>query len=134
MQDCIFCKISQGEIPSHKVYEDNHVLAFLDINPKAKGHTVIIPRVHGETIFDLDDELQKHYFPAISKVMDRIDHVLHPDGFNIGWNHHKAGGQEVPHLHVHVFPRWDGDGGGGIQAITNNPGDMSVEEVGKLFV
>lgn len=134
MDTCIFCKILKGDIPNYTVYEDNHVLAFLDINPHAKGHTVVIPKVHGDTIYDLNEELQKELFPVLSKVMHRIDEVLHPDGFNVGWNHGEAGGQVVPHLHIHVIPRWEGDGGGSIHSIVKNPGDKSVEYVGALFV
>jgi len=133
MKDCIFCKIVDGEIPNYTVYESSHVLAFLDINPHAKGHTVIIPRVHAETIFDLNEELQKEFFPAIRAVMERIEKVLHPDGYNVGWNHGAVGGQVVPHLHVHVMPRWEGDGGGSIHSVIKNPGEVSVEDVAKLF-
>ena len=134
MKDCIFCKIVNGSIPNDTVYEDNHVLAFLDIHPHAKGHTVLIPKVHAETIYDLNDELQKEYFPAIRSVMERIDHVLHPDGYTIGWNHGEAGGQVVPHLHVHVLPRYDGDGGGNIHSVINNPGNLDVADIAALFV
>ncbi len=133
MQDCIFCKISKGEIPNHTVLEDNKNLAFLDINPHAKGHTVVIPKVHAETLFDFDNELSKDLAPFIKKVMEKIDGVLHPDGYNIGWNHGESGGQVVPHFHVHIMPRWNGDGGGNQHSVVNNPGDTSVEEVAKLF-
>ena len=133
MQDCIFCKILAGDIPNHTIYEDNHILAFLDINPLSKGHTVIIPKVHAETVFDLNDELEKELFPVIDKVMHMLQDKLCPDGFNVGWNHLEAGGQVVPHLHIHIIPRWNGDGGGNIHSIIKNPGDMSVEEVAKLF-
>lgn len=133
MKDCIFCKIVDGDIPNYTVYEDSQVLAFLDINPHAKGHTVIVPKVHAETIFDLNEELQKHFFPAIQKVMERIEEVLGPDGYNVGWNQLEAAGQVVPHLHVHIMPRWKGDGGGSMHSIVKNPGDQGVEEVAKLF-
>ncbi len=133
MKDCIFCKIVGGEIPNHTVYEDAHFLAFLDINPRAKGHTVLVPKVHAENLFDLNKELSKDLFLSIEKVMEKLESTLHPDGFNVGWNHGEAGGQEVSHLHVHILPRWKGDGGGNIHSIINNAGDTSVEEVAKLF-
>lgn len=133
MHDCIFCKIIQGEIPNHTVYESNHVLAFLDINPHAKGHAVLVPKVHAETLFDLNEELQKEFFPAIRAVMERIDRVLHPDGYNVGWNHGEAGGQVVPHLHIHILPRWEEDGGGNIHAIVNAPGNLRVADIARLF-
>ncbi|PIZ95200.1 MAG: HIT family protein [Candidatus Magasanikbacteria bacterium CG_4_10_14_0_2_um_filter_37_12] len=133
MQGCIFCKIVNGEIPNYTIHEDAHVLAFLDINPHAKGHTVLIPKVHAENLFDLNKELSKDLFLSIEIVMEKIELVLHPDGFNVGWNHGEAGGQEVSHLHIHILPRFENDGGGNVHSIVNNDGGMSVEEVIKLF-
>ncbi|HAZ28171.1 MAG TPA: HIT family protein [Candidatus Magasanikbacteria bacterium] len=133
MKDCIFCKIINKEIPNHTIYEDNHSLAFLDIFPHAKGHAVVIPKIHAETIFDLNEELFKELSVAIKKTMNRIEEVLHPDGYNVGWNHEKAGGQVVPHVHVHIMPRWEGDGGGSQHSVIKNPGSMTVDEVAKLF-
>ena len=101
--DCVFCKIIAKQISNYTVYEDNNVLAFLDIFPHAKGHAVVIPKIHAETIFDLNEELFKELSVAIKKTMNRIEEVLHPDGYNVGWNHEKAGGQVVPHLHIHLL-------------------------------
>jgi histidine triad (HIT) family protein len=128
--DCIFCKISQGDIPSEKVYENDKVLAFLDIKPHARGHTVVIPKEHGETVFDLAEDDYIAVMEAVVVVMKKLK-KLEPDGFNVGWNHNTAGGQVVPHLHVHVMPRYHGDGGGSMHSIVNKPGD--VEEVVKLL-
>lgn len=133
MNDCIFCKIVLGDIPNLTVYEDSSTLAFLDIHPRAKGHTVVIPKVHADTIFDLNEELLKSLLPAVQRTTERIEQTLHPDGFNIGWNHGEAGGQAVPHLHIHIMPRWDNDGGSNMHGIIDNPGDTSVEEVAALF-
>ena len=133
MESCIFCKIVAGEIPNYTIYEDNHTLAFLDINPHAKGHTVLIPKLHTETLFDMNKELSGELFLNIEKVMEKIQEVLQPDGFNIGWNHGQAGGQSVPHLHIHIMPRWNGDGGGSMHSIVDQAGDISVEEIAKLF-
>ncbi len=133
MNDCIFCKIVNNEIPNHTVYEDGQTLAFLDIHPRSKGHTVVIPKVHAETLFDFDEELAKAMLPAVKKTMEKINSVLHPDGYSVGWNHGEAGGQVVPHLHVHIMPRWNGDEGGNQHSIINNPGDKTVEEVAQLF-
>ena len=131
--DCIFCKIAKKEIPAEIIYEDKHALAFLDINPHAKGHTVVIPKVHTTTILSLGDEQAEKLMTAIKTAMDRIQKILEPDGFNVGWNHNTAGGQVVPHLHVHIFPRYNGDGGGSMHSIIKNPGNLSVEKVAKLF-
>ncbi len=133
MEDCIFCKIVAGDIPNHTVYEDNQTLSFLDVNPIAKGHTLVVPKVHAETVLDLNDELAKTVMPAVQKTMERIQSTLAPDGFNIGINHHEAGGQVVPHLHIHILPRWEGDGGGTVHSIVSNPGDINVEKVAELF-
>lgn len=133
MSDCIFCKIARKEIPAHLVYEDQEVLAFLDVKPHAKGHTVVIPKEHGVTVFDYTDKQLRELMVALRKTMNRIKEVLSPDGFNVGWNHNIAGGQVVPHLHLHIFPRYNGDGGGSMHSIVKNPGNKSVEEVGKLF-
>ncbi|MFH1947254.1 MAG: HIT family protein [Candidatus Magasanikbacteria bacterium] len=134
MTDCIFCKIIKGEIPNYTVYEDEKVLAFLDIHPHAKGHTVVIPKVHAENYFDLNEDLLEHLSLGIKRTMEKIDKVLNPDGYNVGWNQGEVAGQAVPHLHIHIMPRWEGDGGGSMHSIVNNAGDKSVEEVNKLFI
>ncbi len=133
MQDCIFCKIIKGEIPNYRVYEDNKVLAFLDINPHAKGHTVVIPKVHAETLLDLNEELIGPLFKGVKIVQEKLDQVLQPEGYNLGINHGEMAGQAIPHLHIHILPRYLGDGGGNIHSIVNNPGSKSVEELFKLF-
>lgn len=133
MADCIFCKIGAGEIPCYKVYEDTNSVAFLDIKPHAEGHTVIIPRNHAETVFDLGEEEMQLLMLAVRKTMIKIDGKLHPEGFNVGWNHAPAGGQVVPHLHIHIMPRYTGDGGGSMHSIIKNPGKRGVEEVARLL-
>jgi histidine triad (HIT) family protein len=131
--DCIFCKIVNGEITCNKVYEDDNILAFLDVKPHAKGHTVVIPKKHAETVFDLNDQKYTTLMLGVKKVMLKLKEALHTDGFNTGWNHNSAAGQVVPHLHVHVMPRYMGDGGGSIHSIIRNPGEKSVEEIAELF-
>lgn len=133
MSDCIFCKIIEGEIDSYKIYEDENVLAFLDINPHAKGHTLVIPKIHAETIFEIDKEQIENLFGVVKRVTEKIDLVLHPEGYNIGWNHGKIGGQVVPHLHVHIMPRYSGDRGGNMHSIINNNGGASVGQIAKMF-
>ncbi|MEK7623397.1 MAG: HIT family protein [Patescibacteria group bacterium] len=133
-KDCIFCKIIAGEIPNYTIYEDGDTLAFLDIHPCAKGHTVIIPKQHRERTAGLSAVEGPALMNAVQKTMERIQTVLGPDGFNVGWNDGSAAGQVVPHLHIHIFPRWVGDGGGSVHSIVKNPGEMSVAEVAKLFL
>ncbi len=131
--NCLFCKIVSGQIPGHKVHEDKNNLAFLDIKPHAQGHTVVIPKQHAETVFDLSEKQNKDLMTAVLDTMKKIQEKLHPDGFNVGWNHNSAGGQVVPHLHVHIFPRYTDDSGGSMHSIVKNPGPKSVEEVAKLL-
>lgn len=133
MDNCIFCKIGAGEIPCHKVYEDTASFAFLDIHPHAQGHTVVIPKKHAETVFDLGEQEMQVLMQAVRKTMIKIDEKLHPDGFNVGWNHNPAGGQVVPHLHIHIMPRYNSDGGGSMHSIIKNPGKRSVEDVAKML-
>lgn len=109
MSDCIFCKISTGEIPSSKVFEDDKVLAFLDLNPVAKGHTLIVPKTHAETILDLPAGYGEAVFSAMAKIGKAQMQVLGAEGFNCLQNNFAAAGQEVMHLHWHVIPRLTGD-------------------------
>ena len=134
MDNCIFCKIGREEIPTHKVYDDKKHLAFLDVKPHSKGHTVVILKAHGVTAFDFSDLQLRELMVVVRKTMSRIQKVLQPDGFNVGWNQNSAAGQVVPHLHIHILPRYIGDGGGSMHSIVKNPGSLSVEEVWKLFV
>jgi histidine triad (HIT) family protein len=131
--DCIFCKIISKEIPSKIINEDENFLCFLDIQPHALGHSVVIPKKHADDIFDLSKELQNKLIPFVKLSMEKINTVLHPDGFNVGWNNGVAAGQVVPHLHVHIFPRYKNDTGGNMHSIINEPIKMSVVEVAKLF-
>lgn len=131
MEDCLFCKIGSGTIPSYTVYEDDHVRAFLDIHPLAKGHTMVIPKVHGGTILDLPEEEIGALFLAVKAATARVKEVIQPDGFTIGINHEI--GQAVPHLHVHIIPRWQDDGGGSMHSITGRHAEEPVEEIAGLF-
>lgn len=133
MQDTIFDKILRGEIPNHTVYEDDHVLAFLDIFPCAKGHTVVIPKTKAETLLDLSPEATATLFQGVQTVMKKLQDVLAPAGFNVGLNQKEVAGQSVPYIHVHIIPRYDGDGGGSMHSIVKQPGEMKVEEVAKMF-
>jgi len=133
MSDCIFCKIVAGEIPSYTVYEDEHTLAFLDAFPRSKGHTLVIPKKHGVTLFDYSDEEMADLMKSVHTATKRVFDVIRPDGCNIGWNHGAAGGQAVDHLHVHIMPRWSDDEGTNMHAIVDRGEGVDVEEVAKLF-
>ncbi|WP_216829389.1 HIT family protein [Alkalihalobacterium elongatum] len=113
--NCIFCKIVQGEIPAAKVYEDEHVLAFMDISQVTKGHTLVIPKVHQENIFELDEEVASHLFSVVPKIANSIKKQFNPVGLNIVNNNGEAAGQTVFHYHIHLIPRYgEGDGFGAV--------------------
>lgn len=131
---CIFCKIIAKEIPNHSVYETDEVLAFLDVFPCSKGHTVVIPKHHAERLVDLSPEEQSHLMHGVSAVMKKIDSTLHPSGMNVGWNDRASAGQSVPHVHVHIIPRYDGDGGGSMHSVVKNKEPGDVKEIAKLFI
>ncbi|MFW6382663.1 MAG: HIT domain-containing protein, partial [Haloferacaceae archaeon] len=109
--DCIFCSIVAGDIPARTVYETDAVLAFLDANPLARGHTLVIPKSHARHVGDLDAALATELFDAVASLTPRIQDAVGADGANVGVNDGEAAGQEVPHVHVHVVPRFEGDGG-----------------------
>lgn len=133
MSDCLFCKIIHKEIPNYTVYEDEHCLAFLDIHPCTKGHTVVIPKKHSKTFLDTEDASVAGVMIGVKKTMEKLQSTLNPDGFNVGANQEKAGGQAVHHLHIHILPRWEGDGGGNMHSIVKKESDVSVEELAQLF-
>ena len=108
--DCVFCKIVAGEIPSAKLYEDEDVLDFLDINPVNKGHTLIIPKVHSENYLEMDEKVTEKCSKIIRKIAKSIMDGIRCDGFNITMNNYPAAGQVVMHSHFHVIPRFEGDG------------------------
>ncbi|MCQ2388450.1 MAG: HIT family protein [Kiritimatiellae bacterium] len=122
--NCVFCAIAAGEIPCFKIYEDDLVLAYLDINPFSEGHALVIPKAHTTGLLDTSDETLAAVIARVKKVAGRIQKTLPCDGFNVLQNNGAAAGQTVPHLHFHVVPR-RGDGAGEI-AFANGKGDMDA--------
>jgi histidine triad (HIT) family protein len=110
MNDCLFCKIIKGEIPSTKIYEDENSFAFLDINPVNPGHTLLVPKKHSRNIFDTDDEVLKQLAPTLKKLSIAVKDGASADGVNIHINNEPAAGQVVFHTHIHIIPRFTGDG------------------------
>lgn len=109
-QDCIFCKIATGDIPCRKVYEDDSVIAFLDVNPLSDGHTLIIPKVHFEKLDDCPSDVLASLAVCVGKIASAVVAGLQCDGYNVLCNNGEAAGQEVNHVHFHVIPRESGDG------------------------
>ena len=129
MNNCLFCKIANKEIPAHIIYEDGDTIGILDITPRAPGHTMVIPKVHGATILEVQDATIVSLFGAVKKVTALLQKALAPDGFTIGINHGRASGQAVDHLHIHVIPRWLTDGGGSVHSVVNNPPQESLDAI-----
>ena len=110
MPDCIFCKIIRGEMPSYKVYEDEKVLAFLDIRPVNAGHTLVIPKRHSTNIFDIESDDWMAVADVTRMLAIAIEKAVRADGVNIAMNNREHAGQVVDHPHVHIIPRFKGDG------------------------
>jgi histidine triad (HIT) family protein len=132
MDDCIFCKIIEGSIPSRKVYENDDCYAFLDIFPANRGHTLVIPKKHSKDIHDTDAETYAKVAHAAKIVADLLREKLDSDGTTIFQMSKEAGWQTVFHIHMHVIPRWDEDG-------LHKPWDIApatddeLEEVSRLI-
>lgn len=111
------------------VYEDDRALAFLDIMPRALGHTLVVPKIHAATIVDLPESEIQPLFSAVKKVSGLLTKVFAPDGLTLGINQGEASGQVVGHLHVHVLPRFRGDGGDSVQSVVHNPPKEPLEAI-----
>lgn len=121
MSDCIFCQIVAGQIPSSKVYEDEEVLAFLDITQVTKGHTLVVPKKHYRNMLEMDDEAASTLFARIPKIAQQLQEKLGAKGMNIINNNEKAAGQTVFHTHVHLLPRFDAEDGLKLKFEANEP-------------
>ena len=108
--DCLFCKIIKGEIPSAKVYEDEHSFAFLNIRPINPGHTLLVPKKHFANLYEMPDEILANLAPVIKKLGIAVKKAVGADGINIGMNNDPAAGQLVFHAHIHIMPRFKNDG------------------------
>jgi len=116
-KECLFCRIVRGEIPAKKVYEDQNSLAFLDINPRNPGHTLIIPKKHFETLFDVPDGEGGKLFSAIKKVATMVKNGTKSHGVSVAQNNGSAAGQIVAHLYFHIIPRFLNEGPPALEAI-----------------
>ncbi len=109
MNDCIFCKIIKGEIPSKKIWENENFLAILDVKPVGEGHTLVIPKKHFNNFLDLDAEISLNYINVLQKTTKILMNKYNATGFNIVLNNGKVAGQLVGHVHFHILPRKEGD-------------------------
>lgn len=108
--DCLFCKMVAGQIPVTKIYEDEVVLAFLDIGPISDGHTLVIPKQHFEKLHDCPPELLGRVGSRLGKIAGAVTAAMNSDGYNVLCNNGRAAGQVIEHLHFHIIPRNTGDG------------------------
>ena len=111
-ENCIFCKLANGEIPTATLYEDEDFRVILDASPAAKGHALIIPKEHYANLYELDDELAAKVLVLAKKMITKLTEILGCDGYNIVQNNGEAAGQTVYHFHLHMIPRYKDDGVG----------------------
>ena len=126
--DCIFCKLANGVFETNKIYEDDDFTVILDAGPATRGHALIIPKEHYANIYELPEELAGKAFKLAKKLAVHMTDKLNCDGFNILQNNNEAAGQSVFHFHIHLIPRYEGDG-----AFTQwKPGKPEAEELKKI--
>ena len=111
-EDCIFCKIANGDIPSATLYEDEEFRVILDLGPAAKGHALILPKDHYANLYEIDDEVAGRAFQLAKKMVIKMTEILGCDGYNIVQNNGEAAGQTVFHFHMHLIPRYKDDNAG----------------------
>ena len=124
MEDCIFCKIANGEIPSATLYEDDDFRVILDLGPATRGHALILPKAHYADLTELPDDLAAGSMQLAKKIITALKPALGCDGYNVVQNNGPAAGQTVFHYHVHLIPRRDGDNAG----VAWKPGTLSDED------
>ncbi|MCM1498780.1 MAG: HIT family protein [Clostridium sp.] len=126
--DCIFCKIAGGEIPSTTIYENEEFRVFFDINPASKGHCLIVPKEHYSNIFEIEPEVAGRLFSLACVVARKLKAVLDCEGMNIVQNNGEIAGQTVFHFHLHLVPRYTGD----TVNVKWVPGEADMEELAEL--
>lgn len=129
MEPTLFDRIISRELPSEIVYENEFTIAFLDINPTNHGHTLVVPKKHSANIYEVDKESWAHVMETVRMLAPKIKEALHADGINIMMNNDTAAGQMVFHSHVHIIPRFEGDGFKHWPGTPYNEGEMAT--VGK---
>lgn len=124
-EDCIFCKIANGEIPSNTLYEDEQFRVILDLGPATKGHALILPKDHYANLYELPDDTAVDAMRLAKKMAAGMTEKLHADGFNLVQNNGEIAGQTVMHFHLHLIPRYEDDG----QHILWKPGTATPQEL-----
>ncbi|MCI8454472.1 MAG: HIT family protein [Lachnospiraceae bacterium] len=124
-EDCIFCKIANGEIPSSTVYEDKDFRVILDLNPASKGHALILPKEHYKDVCELNADVAAKILPLAARIGTAMEKALGCAGFNLVQNNGEAAGQTVFHFHLHIIPRYEG----GPSIVSWRPGSVSPGEL-----
>ena len=127
-ENCIFCKIAGGEIPSKTIYEDEEFRVILDLGPATKGHALILPKNHSANLYELPEDTAAHVMMLAKRMAVQMKEKLHCDGFNLVQNNGEIAGQTVFHFHMHLIPRYKDDG----QRIAWEPGKPSQEELEEI--
>lgn len=128
-ENCIFCKLANGDIPTATLYEDDDFRVILDAGPAAKGHALIIPKEHYANLYELSDELAAKVLVLAKKMITKLADILGCDGYNIVQNNGEAAGQTVFHFHLHMIPRYKDDGVG----VTWKVGELKEEDKEELL-
>lgn len=126
--NCIFCKIANGDIPSKALYEDDEFKVILDLGPATKGHALILPKNHYRNLYELPDETASKVMLLAKKMAVKVTQKLDCDGFNLVQNNEEAAGQTVFHFHMHLIPRYEGDG----QTLGWKPMEPTQEELEEI--
>ncbi len=129
---CAVCEIIAKPETVKVLFLNDKFISFLEPHPDSPGHAVVAPIEHWSTIFDLPENITTEIFPVVKNVTEKINSILHPDGFTFGWNHGRAAGQMSEHLHLHIIPRWNNDGGGSIHSVVKVD-NLNFEEIVKKF-
>ncbi len=127
-ENCIFCKIIEGDIPSYKLYEDDDFMVILDAGPATRGHALVIPKEHYKNLYELPDELAAKAVILGKKLITQLKEILGCDGYNLVQNNGEAAGQTVDHFHLHLIPRYSGDESG----LGWNMGSLDIDEANEL--
>ncbi|AXR76701.1 HIT family protein [Natrarchaeobaculum sulfurireducens] len=128
----IFSQIVAGEIPARVVYEDESTMAFLDANPLAPGHTLVIPKAEYERLNDVPEDVATDLYATIHRMVPAIEEAVDADATTVAFNNGEAAGQEVDHVHCHIVPRFDGDGGGPIHAVAGDVPDLADDDLDEI--
>ncbi|ELY88133.1 HIT family protein [Natrialba taiwanensis] len=125
----IFSQIVEGEIPARIVYEDETTIAFLDANPLAPGHTLVIPKDEYERLNDVPEDVATDLYATVHRMVPAVEESVDADATTVAFNNGEEAGQEVPHVHCHIVPRFQGDGGGPIHGLFGGPADLADDKL-----